>query len=160
MCALLTLFFFRGKIDLTKLKGGEIIKSFLGKYKEYIFFALCFIALILTMMLLHIPCPIKYLTGMSCAGCGMTRALLSALSLDFHAAFYYHPLWILLFPTAILLILFRAKNKKIAFNAVLSCVVILFFAVWIYRLACGDDIVAFDFDDSAINQAIQWIAGR
>ena len=136
-----------------------MIKGFFEKYKAYVIFALCFVALILTMMLFHIPCPIKYLTGMSCAGCGMTRALLSALSLDFSAAFYYHPLWILLFPTALLLIVFKAKKKKIAFNAVLYCVAILFFAVWIYRLACGDDIVAFEFDDSAINRAIQWIAG-
>ena len=137
-----------------------MITSIWKKYKEYIIFALCFVALILIMMLLHIPCPIKYLTGISCAGCGMTRALLSVLSLDFSAAFYYHPLWILLFPTALLLIVFKAKKKKIVFNAVLSCVAILFFAVWIYRLACGDDIVTFEFDDSAINRAIQWIAGR
>lgn len=136
-----------------------MIKNFWQKYKEYIIFALCFVTLILVMMLLHIPCPIKYLTGMSCAGCGMTRALLSALSLDFGAAFHYHPLWILLFPTALLLIVFKAKKKKIAFNAVLSCVAILFFTVWIYRLACGDEIVAFDFDDSAINRVIKWIAG-
>ena len=137
-----------------------MIKSIWKKYKEYIIFALCFVALILIMMLLHIPCPIKYLTGISCAGCGMTRALLSVLSLDFSAAFYYHPLWILLFPTALLLIVLKAKKKKTAFSAVLSCVVFLFLAVWIFRLAYGDDIVAFDFDDGAINRAIQWIAGR
>lgn len=137
-----------------------MIKSTWKKYKEYIIFALCFVALILIMMLLHIPCPIKYLTGISCAGCGMTRALLSVLSLDFSAAFYYHPLWIWLFPTALLLIVLKAKKKKTAFSAVLSCVVFLFLAVWIFRLAYGDDIVAFEFDDSAINRAIQWIAGR
>ena len=34
MCALLTLFFFRGKIDLTKLKGGRNHKKFFRKIQR------------------------------------------------------------------------------------------------------------------------------
>ena len=41
----------------------------------------------------HIPCIFLTLTGRSCAGCGMTRAWLSVLRLDFAAAFAYHPLF-------------------------------------------------------------------
>ncbi len=44
---------------------------------------------------LGIGCPIKFITGISCMGCGMTRAWLSVLCLDFKSAFYYHPgFWI------------------------------------------------------------------
>ncbi len=37
-----------------------------------------------------ISCPILEITGIPCLGCGMTRALLSALKFDFKAAFSYH----------------------------------------------------------------------
>ena len=40
-------------------------------------------------------CPIRLVTGVSCAGCGMTRAWLSVLRLDLRQAFYYHPLFLL-----------------------------------------------------------------
>ena len=37
-------------------------------------------------------CPIKTLTGISCPGCGMSRAWGQLLQLHFQAAFAYHPL--------------------------------------------------------------------
>ena len=40
-----------------------------------------------------ITCPIKFITGISCAGCGMSRAWISLLKLDLKNAFYYHPLF-------------------------------------------------------------------
>ena len=45
------------------------------------------------LMYFGITCPIQWVTGISCAGCGMTRALLAAGRLDFGAAFAFHPLW-------------------------------------------------------------------
>lgn len=45
--------------------------------------------------ILGIGCPIRFLTGVSCAGCGMTRAWLAACRLDFAGAFHYHPLFFL-----------------------------------------------------------------
>ena len=62
---------------------------------------LCVIAIAIAyggMFALGITCPIRFLTGISCPGCGMTRALLSALRFDFQAAFFYHTLWIFLVP--------------------------------------------------------------
>ena len=38
-----------------------------------------------------ITCPIKFLTGISCAGCGMSRAWIAVFHLDFARAFYFHP---------------------------------------------------------------------
>ena len=39
-----------------------------------------------------IGCPILYVIGIPCPGCGMTRAVLACLRLDFAAAFRYHPM--------------------------------------------------------------------
>ena len=52
---------------------------------------------------LGIGCPIKYATGISCIGCGMTRAWLSLLHLDIRGAFYYHPAFFL--PPLVLIVL-------------------------------------------------------
>lgn len=38
-------------------------------------------------------CPIRYFTGISCPGCGMTRAWIAVLHHDFAQAFACHPLF-------------------------------------------------------------------
>lgn len=43
-------------------------------------------------MIILYKCPIKYLTGFSCPGCGMTRALIM-MFYDIRGAFYMHPLF-------------------------------------------------------------------
>ena len=40
-----------------------------------------------------IPCLLYQLTGLQCAGCGLTRAAASLLRADVAAAFGYNPLW-------------------------------------------------------------------
>ncbi len=40
-----------------------------------------------------VSCPIKWLTGCSCAGCGLSRAWISVLSLDFPSASSFHSLF-------------------------------------------------------------------
>ena len=47
----------------------------------------------LALYLLDIGCVFRLMTGIPCPGCGMTRAWLAALRLDFAAAFAYHPLF-------------------------------------------------------------------
>lgn len=60
------------------------------------------------MGMMGITCPILFMTGVSCAGCGMTRAWLSLLRLDLQAAFYYHPLFWL--PALIMILLLLDKR--------------------------------------------------
>ena len=43
--------------------------------------------------LLDLGCVFRTVTGLSCPGCGMTRAWLAALRLDLSAALAYHPLF-------------------------------------------------------------------
>ena len=40
-----------------------------------------------------IPCLLYRLTGLQCAGCGLTRALAAVSRLAFREAFTYHALW-------------------------------------------------------------------
>ena len=42
---------------------------------------------------LGMPCVLHEFTGLQCGGCGLTRAAVSLLHLDFPAAFSYHALW-------------------------------------------------------------------
>ena len=42
---------------------------------------------------LGMPCVLYETTGLKCGGCGLTRAAVSLLHLDFAAAFAYHALW-------------------------------------------------------------------
>ena len=90
-----------------------------------------------------ITCPIKFITGISCPGCGMTRACISALRLDFSAAFFYHPLWILMIPTVIFLIVFYKRKMNICKNVLIICLALLFVAVYFIRIFSGSDIVTF-----------------
>lgn len=83
--------------------------------------------------IIGIGCPIKYFTGISCAGCGMTRAWIHFLKGDFSGAFAFHPL----FPVpAILLAVFvfgKRVSQKIKY-VLLCAAAVLFVIVYLYRL--------------------------
>ena len=51
---------------------------------------ICFLAIC---YFIKLPCVFQYLTDMPCITCGMTRAWMSVLRLDFLAAFRYHELF-------------------------------------------------------------------
>lgn len=97
-----------------------------------------------------ITCPILFLTGISCAGCGMSRAWFCALRLDFVGAFQYHPLfWIL--PVGIALFLYWNKIPKKIQKILPAAACILFLAVYIWRmLDPSDTIVVFHPENGAI----------
>ena len=52
---------------------------------------MCELSIIIVLIIISyvsgIGCPVKFFTGISCPGCGMTRAWEAAFSLDFHQAF-------------------------------------------------------------------------
>ena len=126
------------------------MKSLLEKYKAYLITLAALAVYLIFALALKLPCPIKHLTGISCAGCGMSRALLSALTLNFTDAFRYHPLWATVPPAAIALAVLGANNKKRATMILLFCLAALFLVTWIVRLAIGDEIVRIDLAESAI----------
>ena len=93
---------------------------------------------------------ILFLTGISCAGCGMSRAWFCVLRMDFTGAFRYHPLfWIL--PIGIMLFLFWDKIPKKIQKILLITACVLFGAVYILRmLDTADSIVVFQPEKGAI----------
>ena len=107
--------------------------------KQRIIIAIVFIIIIgyVGVYLKGVPCIIKYFTGVSCLGCGMTRAWLAALKLDFSMAFYYHPLFFM--PVVILIIILNRK----ALSGIIWTVLILFGIVYIYRMFTPNGIVVF-----------------
>ena len=118
---------------------------------------LTIIAVYAVLFVLGIGCPIKFLTGISCAGCGMTRAWLSLLRGDVHAAFEYHPLFWEIVPVSVVFV-FRDKINKSVFRAVLACFVVSFIALYIYRMIfLPNDIVVFKPQDGFIFRVVQYI---
>lgn len=105
-----------------------------------------------------IPCPIRFLTGVSCPGCGMTRAALSLLRLDFSAAFHYHPLVFVLLPVAVTLYILTAKKLPKARRVFLLCVAFLFIAVYLYRfIFVKPEVLVFDPQNGFILSILQRI---
>ena len=90
--------------------------------------------------LLGVTCPIKFVTGISCAGCGMSRAWLALLRLDLAAAFSFHPLFWLPVPAALLLLIRRRLPKRMV-RTLLIGMCTLFLAVYVVRLLQPDDTV-------------------
>ncbi len=108
------------------------------------------VLLFFLLFLFDVPCVVKQLTGLSCPGCGMSRALISALKLDFASAFYYHPLWVLVLPTFAALVFCGIKKYRRAFLIVGISAAVLVISVWAYRLISGSPVVSFDFQNSAV----------
>ena len=79
-------------------------------------------------------CPVRRLFGVSCPLCGMGRACLCALRLDFGAAFRFHPLWPLTVPglTAWVLAERRrpGRSKPIWLGLLLVLTGVYVFRIW------------------------------
>ena len=81
-------------------------------------------------------CLFRATTGFPCPSCGMTRAYIHALNLDFKNAFKYHPL----FPLPLFLFVIIAFRKKVKIfdsiynnNFLIICLIIIFIGVYVFR---------------------------
>lgn len=111
--------------------------------KEYFLAGLVIVGIILYYAI-GPGCPQKAFLGVSCPGCGMTRAYLQLLQGNIRGAFSYHPaFWIV--PIAGGLLLFRRKFPKMVFQAGMAVIALVFFAVYFYRMSCHDPVLIFDF---------------
>lgn len=100
-----------------------------------------------------IGCPFRYVLGICCPGCGMTRAALSLIKLDFAAALHYHPL-IFIMPLCAAAFLLRKKIPARIYDALTILVIIVFVAVYAYRLATGNECVYIDPSQGLIYRII------
>ena len=109
--------------------------------------------------LLGVTCPIRFVTGISCPGCGMSRAWLAALQLDWEAAFAFHPLFLLPVPAAGMLLL-RRRMPETAFRWGMGTVCALFVIVYIARLLLpGDTVVVFAPTEGVIGRLAGSVLG-
>jgi hypothetical protein len=109
--------------------------------------------------LLHIGCPLKFITGISCPGCGMTRAFYSLLQLDINKAMHYHPLFILV-PLMVVLYLFDFYIKPKIVKGLWTVIIITFFSTYLFRLFLSQsDVVAIDITSSLMLKLYRLIFG-
>ena len=121
------------------------------KYKSEICLVIALAIYVLFLQISGINCPIRYLSGISCPGCGMSRACLSALRLDFAAAFYYNPAWVVLLPAGVGYFTLRIKGRRRLAVATLALFCAILVAVYITRLVIGDSaVVTVNIRDGAI----------
>lgn len=94
-------------------------------------------------------CPIRLLSGVSCPGCGMSRAIIALLRCDFTLAFEMHPL-VFLLPVAALVYFLRKLIPKKAMAALCILALFLLSAVYIIRMSQQTAVVYADFESGLI----------
>ena len=104
-----------------------------------------------------ITCPIKYVTGVSCACCGMTRAWISLAGGDLKRAFSYHPL--VLAPLLLIpMFMYRKKIPENCRKVIIIAVCVVFMIVYGIRMADPDDfVVTFDPKNGAVLKMLDLI---
>lgn len=125
----------------------ETKKLFIKRTKDLLKIWPIFV-LYLVLYITGIGCPIKFITGLSCPGCGFTRSILAIFSLNIKDAFVYHPCFIL-FPISFVL-LYYFKEKRVC-KIIGWCLVGIILIVYVYRLFDpNNSIVYFDFSESIL----------
>lgn len=125
------------------------------KYKDILYPAAVIVFVYAVFHFVGIGCPIKFATGISCLGCGMTRAWVSVLKLDFAAAFYYHPLFMIP-PIAIIVYFVKSKINIKIYKIIMLTMVIAFITIYMYRLIFTDgDIVVFEPQNNIIFRLLE-----
>lgn len=104
---------------------------------KHIFYILFLLIIFAILYFFKIPCFFRFFTGIPCPSCGMTRAFLSLITLDFHESLCQHPLLIPSLIAAFISVHMNVSsltfNKKIC-NIYLWIFIIIFFAVYFFRL--------------------------
>lgn len=128
--------------------------------KELICAVTAVVVLYTAMESIGITCPIKFITGISCAGCGMSRAWLAFLRLDMAKAFEYHPLFWLP-PIAVIVLLCKSKISIKIYKIFIFTIILMFAIVYICRLIwSGDDIVVFEPQNNILFRIIRVINSK
>lgn len=110
------------------------VKTFFKRFK----YSIPYLVLILIIVSGYYICPFKYVFGIDCPGCGMTRAFVSCLQFDFAAAFKHHPLFLILGIETIYVVFHKQISSLIHPNKKAELIIgivsiLLLLIVWIIR---------------------------
>ena len=123
--------------------------------KELICAVTAVVVLYTAMESIGITCPIKFITGISCAGCGMSRAWMAFFQLDMAKAFEYHPLFWLV-PIAVIVLLCKSKINIKFYKIFMFTIAGAFVIVYLYRMFIGDgNVVVFEPQNNILFRIIQ-----
>lgn len=123
--------------------------------KEIICAVTAVVVLYTAMESIGITCPIKFITGISCAGCGMSRAWMAFLHLDIAKAFAYHPLFWLV-PIAVIVLLCKSKINIKIYKIFMFTIAGAFVIVYLYRMFIGDgNVVVFEPQNNIVFRIIR-----
>lgn len=129
----------------------------MAKKKSNIIILLITGLLILAAYVLGIGCPIKYMTGISCPGCGMTRAVVECIHLDFIHAWYYHPLFFTL-PIIIIILFLGERIPSRIRKIIMATCIVAYIAVYFIRLFfVKNTVVTIDLGQGYITLVIKKI---
>ena len=102
-----------------------------------------------------VTCPIKYITGISCAGCGMSRAWIALMHFNIHEAFMYHPLFFLP-PVVVIVMLLKSKINIKFYKIFMFTMAGAFVIVYLYRMFIGDgNVVVFEPQNNIVFRIIR-----
>ncbi len=105
------------------------------RLKQKILLTLCYLLVVAVFYFLKIPCIYRALFNIHCPGCGITRALISVLKLDFASAFAHNSMfWSV--PVIYLYFLFDGKlfKNKTLNRAVIILIGVGFLVNWVFSL--------------------------
>lgn len=94
-----------------------------------------YLSLVALLYYFNVPCVYKSLLGTECLGCGMTRAMLSVLKLNFKEAFAFHPM----FWSVPILYVYIIKDGRLFKNKILNFALLIligigFLSNWLIKI--------------------------
>ena len=136
-------------------RGSAYLSFFRKRCRDFFFFCLLLGFYVAFITLTGIGCPIRFSTGISCPGCGMSRAVLLLLSGHFQAAFQMHPLVYAVLPAGVWL--FFGPEHTVGFRQskkwVITILVILLLSVYAWRIYHQDPLLSID---PSRGRVLQW----
>ena len=137
------------------MSGGNTYKRKSHRRIEVITSVAAVVVLYVILESFGVTCPIKYITGISCAGCGMSRAWMAFLQLDIAKAFAYHPLFWLV-PIAVIVLLCKSKINIKFYKIFMFTIAGAFVIVYLYRMFIGDgNVVVFEPQNNIVFRIIR-----
>ena len=101
---------------------------------KHLLYGSIILAVILLYQVTGIHCPIKYLLGIPCPACGMTRSLFSMLRMDIRGSFSYTPMTSLVIIAVLLGMHEKLFAHKKIIDGILIIVAVLTLTLYIYRV--------------------------